>query len=320
VPNLKAGFVTHCHKLLCELMPPLASLRRSRWRPSRMSFWQATRGQMGKLRGLDYFFRGLPGRPSEDKSREIVRKLGLYRSPSVAVSVFGTHPSWRAVAEEHYYASDNVDLGGSGPRPLRFGAGRPAALSRLLWRPGGPRNPRRPTRARRRTLLRTDRLLPGPGLLRIQPSLLRQRLGRLLRREGPVRSLLGQFLQSVRGLLPQVMPAGADGCLRLGLPHFNRSSATDPGGPTGSGSPGAPARTNADTPRRVSETRPKRRRRPSLVVRHTTTVWFSRRPFLRCVASALAICKTPRPMVLSRMAAPPGIGVAYAAPLTAYPS
>ena len=245
---------------------------------------------MGKLRGLDYFFRGLPGRPSEDKSREIVRKLGLYRSPSVAVSVFGTHPSWRAVAEEHYYASDNVDLGGSGLRPLRFGAGRPAALSRLLWRPGGPRNPRRPTRARRRTLLRTDRLLPGPGLLRIQPSLLRQRLGRLLRREGPVRSLLGQFLQSVRGLLPQVMPAGAMAVYDSACPTSTVAPQPTPAVQPAPAVP-RPARTNADTPRRVSETRPKRRRRPSLVVRHTTTVWFSRRPFLRCVASALAISK-----------------------------
>ena len=196
---------------------------------------------------------------------------------------------------------------------LSGSAGQPAALSRVATEARRHRNPRRPTRARCRTLLRTDRLLPGPGLLRIQPSLLRQRLGRLLRREGPVRGILGQFLQSVRGLLPQALPAGADGRLRLGLPHFNRSSATDPGGPTDSGGP-RPRAHQRRPPRRVSETRPKRRRRPSLVVRLTTTVWFSRRPFLRYVASALAICKPPRPMVLSGMAAPPGIGVTSAAP------
>ena len=86
VPNLKAGFVTHCHKLLCELMPPSPDFRRWAMSPSRMSFWQATRGQMGKLRGLDYFFRGLQGPAVRRQVKGNRTKLGLYRSPSVAVS------------------------------------------------------------------------------------------------------------------------------------------------------------------------------------------------------------------------------------------
>ena len=93
---------------------------------------------------------------------------------------------------------------------------------------------------------RTDWLLRAVGRLRLPTSLLRQRLGRLLRAS-----------LRPRELLPEALPAGADSFQRLRLPCFKRSPATDSGC--------ADARTSAIPSAAAHQTRPERRRRPALV-------------------------------------------------------
>jgi hypothetical protein len=183
------------------------------------------------MQGPNHFSSGLPGKPSEDYPRENCTKWSVC------------------------HAHQSLDIDVSGHRPVRPSRRLRAALRELQRRPG--RGSKNAAWTRRRTLRRTDRLLPRPGLLRNDAPLLRQRLGRLLRPSGKGRGLLEQCRQS----LSKALSAGIAGILAMRLLQFHRSSATDPG----SSHPRAHPHARAASPLAAHQTRAKQRRCAVLV-------------------------------------------------------